>query len=174
MSQQWSICCFVLLMIPQGSGAGFGFVLSIPEALQSRRAQPDPPNSPPITSLQGKDLSTQVFYKLVIRQRKWVLPGSHRNLERIPTLLIPNGSSAELSAFTELCENKRSLLLSLRKCSWGLHFPVGDLEVSGVWHDLGCLEPETPGLCLIPVWAVPFGDSMILVGPFTSGHFVIL
>lgn len=106
---------------------------------------------------------------------------SHRNLERIPTLLTPSGictpCSAELcSAFPELCENKRSLLLSPRKCLWGLHFPVGDLEnkVSAVWHDLSCLEPGTPRLCLIPVGAVPFGDSVILVGPFTSGHFVIL
>lgn len=59
------ICCFVLLMFPQGSGAGFGFVLSNP----SQEGSAWPLKPPPITSLQGKDLSTQVFYKLLIRNR---------------------------------------------------------------------------------------------------------
>lgn len=58
-----SICCFALLLFPQESGAAFGFVRSIPEQPQRGGLSLTP------QTLQGKDLYTQGFYKLVIRHR---------------------------------------------------------------------------------------------------------
>lgn len=100
-----------------------------------------------------------------------VLPGSHSDLQRIPTLQSSNcfctPCSAGLSLPSQITGKIKGLCLSLRKCLWGRHFPVGDWEnkVSDLCYCLSWLEPETP------IWSLfgPFHlelNSMILEGPF--------